>query len=312
MGKVTDADMVSFGWRVPQTGFRWELRGQAEEAAELWGVPPFLVNCDAGGSSWEYHPLEDRPLLFDKFARLDGSPDAILKFANKYGRLGIDTAFHIEGSDQLMEGESLLLWQREIWRMRVCAQLWEWIRDGDAGKLGEHIIWPKDDTVWLEYWELDGERTTPRRARRQLQEGTAERLTGKRHQLIAATGQHPWTTGDVIGPAEAFLRSEVNRHLARRTDLRLLLTSSEPDAEFRPHIVPHDLLAAMWYQLHRALTGERRFRRCAVCSELMDVTCNTRAKTMHSECSARARQARHREKAKAAVVARSPAAAAEG
>ena len=58
--------------------------------------------------------------------------------------------------------------------------------------------------------------------------------------------------------------------------------------------VPENLLAAMWYQFLQTITGEKKFKRCAVCNNWEDVTYKKATWKQHPECGNRKRVNRYR------------------
>jgi hypothetical protein len=88
-----------------------------------------------------YEPLVEETGLFLTFAGLDGQPDALLRFANEFGRLGTYFSFWPEG------GEPLYEWQRHHQWMRILAD----VRSECAKKrseLDDFVRWEGDEVVF--------------------------------------------------------------------------------------------------------------------------------------------------------------------
>lgn len=98
--------------------------GQRYEAlADFAGAQPIAVVRRAGEGSYLserrgtiYEPSQREPGLFQTFAALNPTPDAVIGFANRYGLLGIEARWMFEGD--VIEAEQLGDWYREVRAMR--------------------------------------------------------------------------------------------------------------------------------------------------------------------------------------------------
>ncbi len=72
--------------------------------------------------------LQDQDDLFLAFGRLEGSPDSVLRFAKRYGRLGVTEelpeAQLLRGGVWVSSGESLETWREAIKVMRIAIRFW--------------------------------------------------------------------------------------------------------------------------------------------------------------------------------------------
>src|SRR5262249_6759337 len=71
----------AYGWAAPREGGAWMLL--PTDAS----VPPSPLICQRGKGRERYRPLEIHESLYLDFAALDGSPEACLGFAQRWGLL---------------------------------------------------------------------------------------------------------------------------------------------------------------------------------------------------------------------------------
>ncbi len=235
----------------------------------------------ASEESRAYRPLEDEPLLFEKFVNTPDSADGILSFANRYGALGIARQFVQKansGQGQAIRmGESLSDWIGEVRGARVVVTIWELCSNSAGRDLEKYIKWHGKRTVYLDGQSLfDG---------LEYRETIASSETGTRPHLLKR-----WKPGETIGPAKALIACGVNRHLRQGVSPQLLMDRTD---ELRPYIRVFNLLGAIWYQVYHAYSGRAKVRRCSVCNGFF--TFERKTKTMHERCAGRIRQQRFRE-----------------
>lgn len=146
------------------------------------------------------------PELFVKFAKLDGTTSGILDFANNYGSLGIRDLLVSQSGHEEFPGEGLDIWQRAISTMGFLLQAWEWIRQGNVGKLGLHITWAEDRSVGFTFTWVGGEIISGRLSGEREARATAEEkaVYSDRGIIADADGIYPevfhrWKRGDLIG-----------------------------------------------------------------------------------------------------------------
>ncbi|HHY33348.1 MAG TPA: hypothetical protein GX515_10140 [Firmicutes bacterium] len=284
-----------FLWDVPDRGFVWD------DAAELLPgttgkpapgqrrlAPPYLVQHPETTSRLRRRPLEDGT-LFLEFASLEPTPEAILKFANKHGFLGLTVALMpANGRSELRLGESLAAWVAAIEDMHAYVQVWEMLQRRDAGGLGQFIVWSPDGSGVTFY--AGGLEDVPR-DRGGLPRHPFYHIA---HKYEFADHLAKWRLGDVIEPARLLLVRVVSERLNGQASPRLLL--SRKGNGFAGFVMPTNLYSAMWVQFYRAILGEARYRRCEICGQWMDVTYSRRDKRQHTECGWRVRGRRRNEK----------------
>jgi hypothetical protein len=249
-----------------------------------------------------YTPL-DRPALFRDFADTSRTPEGVLRFANRYGLLGKGTA-----------GESFSLWRREITAMRQAVDLWALHQAGDQQGLARHIAWQRDaagdDLVQYQSEpsnldETESSHTDTRDVDPETQEAPDLRSLSTT-AVIAAKDHHPewlerFRPGDLFLPALAFIQRRVNERLHELVAPRMLYDVGQDRMALR--LVPATLLGALWLEFSEAVTEDRKFQRCQVCSGWFEIrppatrstrlycsnTCRIRAQRSRA---ARARQLR--------------------
>jgi Putative ATPase subunit of terminase (gpP-like) len=205
-----------FTWPRPASrkkGFRWEGTGED------------MCLADTAGAS--FTPYQPHPGIFRDFADLGQTPEAVLKFANRYGALR-----------RRREWDSFPFWRKGIQQMNQLVTL----SDAVTGGEGKEI--PKALEPFLADAHLS-EAADLRPIRQKLKRGENASLNDYAHAAVVRLCH-------ATSPAE---RLEVEGSLnpvTGQVDLRLRHA---------------DLLGFMFYQLGLALLGGRRFRRCAVCGK---------------------------------------------
>jgi hypothetical protein len=276
--QVKSVACFDFRWRRREKGpgFRWEQHPVGDRI--LVGPPDESLR--------EYEPLAEETGLFLNFARLEGKPDAFVKFANTYGRLGTYYAYGPE------RGEPLDEWQRHHRWMRFLVELRTKCLE-DRPELGEVVQWQGDEILYL-IPKIGTGATETWRHRGQL-----------RHSPRNQRGQPLFHPGDLRGPALWFLAYAIEEWLVELDGYRKPITPRiiwSEDA-CRPQFVfaPSSLLGAMVCQFAVALHGAWPFKECAYCHRFFRLapgvnranrlTCSQTCKQyLHNSRVARARQ----------------------
>lgn len=283
---------------------------------------PFLIETPETTGFYQTRPIEEEPTLFLKFAETEPTPKGILEFANKYGPIttgkDISAPRYSHPKDRPQEapwkhgvrgtadigdglvyavvrGDSLRFWLEELQDMRWTVQLWEWLKDEDIYSLSKIIYWFKDserigfcltdkDTL-LSYPSAE---EVAKNAHMSGKRVIAGWLATKEHDAIFSR----FRPGDTLLPAKYLLHGLINKRLeTHRIIPRLLLNDNN---ELVPYLVPENLLAAMWLQFFKAITGETKYKRCAICGKWEDATEKRRNWSVHRECANRERVRKHR------------------
>jgi hypothetical protein len=201
------------------------------------------------------HPLTDSPGLFRDFADLPPDEDAIQEFASEHGRLGFKTDARF-GELGLADAESIEAWRQEIDDMREAATLWEAIQGSDRERLTQWMEAPDGwdrhrEEPWNEMWKSAG---SPLKT---------EGLEGERAERIDES--------DASTLARFVIQSTCNQKLRDHSVPRVLhhvhYERGTPIDRLTLHIVPDNLLGAMWLQLAWHLSGDRPIRQCESCAK---------------------------------------------
>lgn len=264
MKKLTDCkhilDISYFSWPVPDKGYIWTEDAEIISHDRRESASKILIKNPMMQTEHRNRPLTNSELWLD-FAKLETSCESIKSFANSFGWLGIGEAIIITKGNGtvIIMGESFSRWELEIRLLKTVCQLWEWIKEENTGKLKKTIIWNKSNVYFQNAYFK---------------------------QLIAGYGMkrseffNTWTYGDIYGPAQVFVQEVLNEKL-KEVHPRLLFNK---DGNLQGYIYPKTLIAAIWYQFFQALTGQKKFIRCEICREWMDVTEKRSDKTQHTKC----------------------------
>ena len=235
-------ECFAFTWRRRSKGpgFRWQ---RDPEGRTLLVGPP-------QDSLRPYEPLVEETGLFLTFAHLAAKPDAFLRFANRYGRLG---TYHRYGPEQ---GEPLDQWRLHHRWMRFLTEL----RSACLGKrpvLERCVKWEGDAVVF--HFPKIGTG---------VEEQWRHRGRLRRH-LLDRRGAALFQPGDLVGPGTWFLAYAIEDWLKELKEWDKPITPRMiwSEAERQPQLVfgPSSLLGAMVCQLAAAVHGGWPFQECAYC-----------------------------------------------
>jgi len=271
-------ELFYFTWRAPDRGFIW--RDDLISETHFSGnreKPPYLVLHPESrqlGTPWVLpfdEPGNEQAPLFEQFARLAPTQDAIQAFANQHGWLGIGGQVHPPGPNaRVQTGESLAQWRHEIGAMRLATTLW---RAVDWGH--------EQDSPVLVRWETDRVTVTVR-ARRGF-------------PFVFHRGDWPYLfprshRADRKSPVLAALQQLLNKKLVDMASPCVVL---DRRGNLNGRVRPRHLLGALWVQLYQAILGYRRIIPCRHCGELMDVTGGRSTKQAHFRCVHRVKMNRY-------------------
>jgi len=226
--------------------------------------------------------------LFETFAKTEETKEGIKAFADEFGQLGFETGKgrtrfaddNVSGMD--WPGELLSWWCGAIAEMRNATALWKSIaeaRNGDDSALSRYVRWAL----------VSGDGA---RARVSVSlPGRSRSWFGRELQnLQTRANSNPktrrqWTRGDLIRPANEFLREKLMDRLAG--SLSIGLDWNEINSNLTRSFRPNSLLALLWLQFADALTGETNFRHCknAHCGKLILISPEHGSHTNKQTCS---------------------------
>lgn len=225
-----------------------------------------------------YLPFNEENGISVSFSQLH-SEDDVLKFADKYGLLGLE---HVRRHRNLVDfywiAERVDMWLDEAETLRNVYEVSEILRTQDERRLKKVVCWEDDGTVLAKF---------PRRNSERHRELFITRKAGDRSWLKDRRYRDPFA------PAKLFLANEFNGNMAELASPTLRLDSM---GRIQPYTEPTCLLSAIWVELEGLITGLRRRLRCEVCRHWLDVTDKRSDKRMHDKCSHRRKMARYRNK----------------
>lgn len=266
-------------WIVPLAGFRWrnDLRPMPARlmSAEDWDRPPddlgpWLVPDDSQGG--RRYPIFRPAALLDDFEGLGGepSPAAIVRFADRFGALGVERWLREENGKRNPDGgtvydtsntsfgESLATWRQESGVFRDLRRTWRAVttldeadsygpsRLREAGNtLRSRIQW--NDKGFVHYRTESG-----------AWKVITDPLAPDRAEVLAR-----FRRDDPRGPARYHIFREVNERLQGR--VRPVVDADRRTLRFWPE----SLLAAMYLRFAGELIGARGpERECERCHEV--------------------------------------------
>lgn len=182
--------------------------------------------------------------------------------------------------------ESLDDWRNEIEAMGAAFSIWDPLRRGDLAALEET----------LEEWHRPGSRGFTRLQMRKLDAVIEDAGDPLAVEDLEEEDAAALEEGDPGSEAAFLLQRMCNKQLHRHAAPRVLARrQGEAVRRLSLHIVPKNLLGAMWTQLANDLTGKRDFRKCSGCGEWFPISEKSRRK--HERyCSSSCRTKAYRER----------------
>lgn len=260
-------------WPVAERGYKW-VAPEPPYLFEPEAPGPYLVAVETGGISGErfarrlYSPLQERrPVhraLWQLYRRHSPSDsalgDAIVKFANRYGKLGLGSVLiPMPAPGTAAFGEPMGSWHAAIAHLGRLVDLWDLVRGRDVARLGQHIVWRREEGGKLGsiMWRGNGP-------------------WGEWAEVVAWPSDElyrQWRLGDVLPPARHALAQALNRQLRGAVSPQVAPTPPQ-GGPLRGSLWPGTLLAMAYLQLYTEVTGERVYRPCAAprCGEWIDLT----------------------------------------
>ncbi len=278
-GGSMDSALNDFTLAVPDAGYRWANLGVSSSAGQ-----PERVLVEEGepglGRRRRYAPFVEAPALFREFAALRPTEADILTFANRWGRLGEGPL--VTGDTPLAghPAELFLAWLRSISEMRQAVWLWNRLTSKtpeEQRQLHHHVKWAKDEDGITSVVFDSHPHLSPRQAMGDDGFLRVAKPIASDHR--GRDGLAQYELGDVSQPARTFLASLVNAALDRRVSAQVFGDDRSERMEsegklpvmFSLQLVPSCLYAALWLQLARVMTADKRQRQCPGCDRWFEV-----------------------------------------
>ncbi len=253
--------LMEFAWRVPDHGFAWVDPDGGEFGRCLVEVErPYAV----WETPWENsRPLADKPALFRNFAELDASEEAIRKFASTHGSLGVPEKFQVDRMP--MEGEPHGRWIEEIETMRHAVALWKGVSEDDRDDLmrtlelvGGWDQWQRK--AFQEMWSKAGSFVA------------TEGIAADRAQFVNENA--PKRNSRFV--IQMLCNGKLRQHAVPCILEDVEFMDERNEYAFALHVVPENLLGAMWIQFAQSVGGNVDFRHCGACQEWFRVSPDVR------------------------------------
>ena len=255
----------AFLWPVPEAGFEWDEHASPAPLQELMDARetkgPWLIPVEAEGG-WHRKALLASKGLHRRLAAVRPQPEAILRFANKYGFLRGDQLLLHRGGTISVNGEHINHWTAAIGELAALIELLDLAQQKQAGRLGQFVTWHRDDQVNIAWqnswtgsqWELE----RPRPGRTGIY--TAH-VGGLSNHAIQPDLAERWGRGTVVGPTKYFVHLRVNEQLRGHVSPVVL-----PFRQGDIYMFPDSLLSAIYVSFALELSRSRQPRKlCAGC-----------------------------------------------
>jgi hypothetical protein len=309
-------DLSATVWKVPVNPGAFqieqcEIEGRGAQPSLVWPLE-FLaqqlddIGVSEGDKVWQakwafrrYCPIKTNESLYRTLATVEPTPDGILDFARKYGRLGEG----IEMSGTLPDGskatvEPLFEWQMVIVCFAEAVRLWDLAEGKDYKKLAKEISWRNGevfyhskletyDSIWK--WWMDKDVSS------EISDSVRLRVDSK-HKVSSHDGT-AFKTGDLVEPAKCFVLDILNRYLSCATQSILIWDSKRKTERERVILrhYPKSLLGAIALQFATAILSGRTTRICPVCQRYYEVTAQA-SRNDRVTCSNRCRVRAYRDR----------------
>jgi hypothetical protein len=248
---------IVFRWNRPaNASFRWETQAPFDHPTRK---SQYLVDPD-DRRRIRYAPLDLNPALWRRFASMEPTPAAILGFANRYGKLGIDEALAIQGP--VRWGEPLSTWRMEILRLSYAGEIWDALRNGKLKNILPYLRTGEGQTRRVIFSRKDEHGIT-------IQFSADLRgveLAPLVRNISLQNREH------VVRLVKLLLQRVINDQLEQERGASLRCVFDPEHERLALHVVPKSLLGALWVQFGRAVEMNVEYRRCQQCEGWFEVS----------------------------------------
>jgi hypothetical protein len=242
---------VDFWWPVAKHGYQWvEAKPPAEAETQLLLVP-------RSAAISEYRPLKSNTGLFREFVALEQTPEGVLKFANRYGELGIPKQMDVSNKPEAQYGELFSDWCKQIRAMQYPAANWDRFRAGNLEQIAKAL-------------PVDTGHSTPQIEQLiyLLPSDLGNDPTARHYNSDSADRSRPVS---IAGRILSAIATQVNRRL-QDAEVSPKLLYDRRIGKLIMHVVPDKLLGALWLQFARTIDGEKEHRSCPGCDRWFEVS----------------------------------------
>jgi hypothetical protein len=236
--------------------------------------------------------------LFRNFAETPPTPDGVLEFANRYGRLGdasliprtrqARSPIVPHGFDSDRAAEEGHEWLVAILWVRFITRFWDAARAGDASFLSRFLRWRGRDFVTFANAADDLAEDVPRHPLVNTRESIDFLAHDTDPELLAAV-----RAGDLVLPARVFVQKSLNVALAASASPQMLWSRERAAPVLQ--WLPRHLFGAICLQLALAISEGKEYRRCSVCGKWFELNPGVNRKSRLT-CSAGCRNRAYRER----------------
>lgn len=262
--------LIQFRWAVHEGGYRFVKAPDLKGINRRWMVE---ARSPYGGP-WvrRTFPLAESPALFREFADLDSEEASIVRFADEHGALTRERlpAPRPGRGRTPCPGEGLRLWRDEVRWMRGVIELLDAAALSDERQLKRWVRFERGRVRYQTPW-----------------------IRGS--LPLSAEHSKDLQSGDRVGAAPFIAQRTINKRLEERT--RAALLHHADATTFAVHLVPIDLLGALWLQCALGLGREQNYRQCWQCGTWMEIV-PARGRRDRIYCSSRCRQEAYRRRKK--------------
>jgi hypothetical protein len=268
-------DLVTQGSWLVSKSYRWV---PGESGVRKPREARFLIASEDAGAI-RVKPPDD---LYLELARLNTTEESILAFAARFGTLGLRREhFHSTECSEIF-GESAPAWGQAIGEFQFWFRVWEAVENRDLRALGRML---SDARVPPEVFAARDLRKTALRA-------IVNSINNHLHAWAPITVVHQ----GCFKQSCPFNTRPLPSKQLQYVSYELRVSEIGGGNKITGHLNPSSLLVAAWLQLAEVACGQRRFRPCDICGQLMDVSKTARpgSKRVHGRCSLTQRMRRYR------------------
>jgi len=225
--------------------------------------PEFAIvdNPDSPSARYKsFKPFVDEPELVFRFANLGYSPShtQIVAYANEYGLLGRSTDGYLYIPDESPKTpktgksvEFLSVWYEALRAIRPLTELWQAVINNDTEYLKTHIVWNSNAVIYryiVESWEWS--------------DVILSKSLQRHQEAILRTDK-----SDLVTYAKMHIAKKTNANFKDNCSPSVLYKDlTYQKAEIG--ITCLNMLGVLWFQLAKAVQGNREVLRCEHCGDV--------------------------------------------